>query len=124
MKALPWLYLALLSLGYGWALSIGHLGWLALISVGLLLVAGFAVRQQQVPVARLLGHALFIFLALSLALHWLPGFDNGRAIARLRFTDDAVPFAMYLNLDKPLIGFWRMVLSNSAAPAASMTRPR
>ena len=35
MKALPWLYLALLSLGYGWALSYGHLGWLALISIGL-----------------------------------------------------------------------------------------
>lgn len=109
MKALPWVYLALLSLGYGWALSIGHLGWLALISVGLLLVAGFAVRQQQVPVARLLGHALFIFLALSLALHWLPGFDNGRAIARMRFTDDAVPFVMYLNLDKPLLGFWLLL---------------
>jgi hypothetical protein len=51
MKALPWLYLALLSLGYGLALSYGQLGWLALISVGLLLFAAFAVRQQQVPVA-------------------------------------------------------------------------
>lgn len=109
MKALPWLYLALLSLGYGLALSFGQLGWLALISFGLLLVAGFAVRQQQVPVARLLGHAVFIFLALSLALHWLPGFANGRAIAPLRFTDNAVPFSMYLKLDKPLIGFWLLL---------------
>ncbi|MHA3739004.1 CPBP family intramembrane glutamic endopeptidase [Pseudomonas sp. Eth.TT006] len=109
MKALPWPYLALLGLGYGLAWSYGQLGWLALISLGLLLVTGFAVRQQQVPVARVLGHAVFIFLALSLALHWLPGFDNGRAIARTRFTDDAVPFAMFLNLDKPLIGFWLLL---------------
>ncbi len=52
---------------------------------------------------------MFIFLALSLALHWLPGFANGRAIAPLRFTDNAVPFSMYLNLDKPLIGFWLLL---------------
>lgn len=109
MKALPWLYLGLLAIGYGLALSYGHLGWLALISVGLLLFAGFAVRQQTIPVARYLGHGLFIVLALSLALHWLPGFYNGRAIDPQRFSDNSVPFSMYLNLDKPLIGFWLLL---------------
>ncbi|MFJ2710337.1 type II CAAX prenyl endopeptidase Rce1 family protein [Pseudomonas sp. NPDC087346] len=109
MKALPWLYLGLLAIGYGLALSYGHLGWLALISVGLLLVAGFAVRQQTIPVARYLGHGLFIVLALSLALHWLPGFYNGRAIDPQRFSDNSVPFSMYMNLDKPLIGFWLLL---------------
>ncbi|WP_323168244.1 CPBP family intramembrane glutamic endopeptidase [Pseudomonas atacamensis] len=110
MKALPWLYLALLGLGYGLALSYGQLGWLALISVGLLLFAAFAVRQQEVPVARWLGHGLFIVLAVALALHWLPGFANGRVINPQRFTDNAVPFAMYFNLDKPLVGFWLLLV--------------
>ena len=110
MKALPWLHLALLSIGYGVALSYGRLGWLALISIGLLAIAAFAVRQQHVPFARWLGHGLFIVLALALALHWLPGFFNGRAIHPQRFTDNAVPFAMYLNLDKPLIGFWLLLV--------------
>jgi len=109
MFALPWLHLALLSLGYGLALMYGHLGWLAGISFVLLLIAGFAVRQQAVPFARYLGHGLFIFLALALALHWLPGFSNGRGIAPHRLTDDAVRFSMYLNLDKPLIGFWLLL---------------
>jgi len=84
MKALPWLYLALLSLGYGWALSFGHLGWLALISIGLLVFAGFAVRQQQVPVARFLGHGLFIVLAVALALHWLPSLRRFRVMSSAR----------------------------------------
>ncbi len=110
MKALPWLYLALLTLGYGLALSYGQLGWLALTSGGLLLIAGFAVRQQHVPFARYLGHGLFIVLALALALHWLPVFYNGRAIDPQRFTDNAVPFSMYLNQDKPLIGFWLLLI--------------
>ena len=39
MIALPWTYLALLSIGYGLALIYGHLGWLAAISFALLLIA-------------------------------------------------------------------------------------
>lgn len=110
MIALPWTFLALLTLGYGLALSYGHLDWRAAISVMLLLTAGFTVRQHVIPGLRILSHGLFIVLALALALHWLPGFHNGRGIAPQRFTDDAVPFSMFLNLDKPLIGFWLLLV--------------
>ncbi|KJZ44920.1 MULTISPECIES: CPBP family intramembrane glutamic endopeptidase [Pseudomonas] len=110
MIALPWTFLALLSFGYGLALTYGHLGWLSAISVFLLLVAGAAVRQREIPFVRYLGHGLFIVLALALATHWLPGFYNGRGINPQRFTDDAVSFAMHLNLDKPLIGFWLLLV--------------
>lgn len=110
MLALPWIYLALLSTGYGLALTYGHLGLMAVISVALLLFAGFAVRQQKLPIGHYLGHGLYIFMALALAMHWLPGFFNGRGIDPQRFTDDAVPFSMYLNLDKPLIGFWLLLV--------------
>lgn len=109
MPALPWPYLALLSIGYCLAVAYGQLAWTAIISVALLLFAGYAVRQQQTPVGRFLGHALFLVMALALALHWMPGFFNGRAIPAQRLTDDAVPFAMYFNQDKPLIGFWLLL---------------
>ncbi|MDB5997072.1 MAG: protease family protein [Pseudomonas sp.] len=110
MLALPWIYLALLSFGYGLALVYGHLGWLAGLSGVLLLIAGYAARQHQVGFGRYLGHGLFLFMALALALHWLPGFYNGRGINPQRFTDDAVRYSMYLNLDKPLIGFWLLLV--------------
>lgn len=109
MLALPWTFLALLSLGYGLALTYSHLDWLAAISVMLLLTAGFTVRQQVIPGLRILGHGLFIVLALALASHWLPGFHNGRGIAMQRFSENAVSFSMFLNLDKPLIGFWLLL---------------
>lgn len=109
MLALPWLSLALLSIGYLIALTYGQLSALAAVSIALLVIAGYAVRQQRKPWARYLGHGLFIVLALSLAMHWLPGFYNGRGIDPQRFTRDAVPFSMYLNQDKPLIGFWLLL---------------
>ncbi|SDA40789.1 hypothetical protein SAMN03159443_00386 [Pseudomonas sp. NFACC15-1] len=109
MPALPWPYLALLSIGYGLALAYGQLAWTAGISVALLLFAGYAVRQREMPLGRFLGHVLFLVMALALAMHWMPGFFNGRAIPAQRLTDDAARFAMYLNQDKPLIGFWLLL---------------
>src|SRR3546814_18712106 len=44
------------------------------------------------------------------------GFHNVQAIAGARYTADAVPFNMYLNLDKPLVAFW--VLLALAPPMA------
>ena len=76
----------------------------------MLLIAGYAARQHQVRFGRYLGHGLFLFMALALAMHWLPGFYNGRGIDPQRFTDDAVRFSMYLNQDKPLIGFWLLLV--------------
>ena len=64
------------------------------------------VRQVQWKLA---GHLLFFSTALALALHWLPGFDNGRVFDQVRFSPDAAPFSMSLNLDKPLIGFWLLL---------------
>lgn len=109
MIALPWTYLALLSLGYGLALSYGQLGWPAAAPIALLIALGVAVRQPRRPWLRYLGHTAFVVMALALALHWLPGFHNGLGIGPTRFTADAVPFSLYLNLDKPLIGFWLLL---------------
>ena len=59
MTALPWMYLALLSIGYALALSYGQLGLLAALSILLLLAAGFAVRQQRSRVGQYLGCLLY-----------------------------------------------------------------
>lgn len=110
MIAFQWTGLALLSLGYAVALSYGRLGAQSLIAFALLLAVAAAVRQNRSQGLRLLGHGLFVVLALALALHWLPGFAGARVIDSVRFTVDAVPFSMYLNLDKPLIAYWLVLV--------------
>lgn len=100
--------LAMLGLGYAVALAHGSLGLLAVPGLvalaGAGLLANRSVRWQQS-----LGHALFILLALSLALHWVPGFQGAKVIDKAVFSDGALPFSMHLNLDKPLIGFWLLL---------------
>ncbi|WP_053160748.1 CPBP family intramembrane glutamic endopeptidase [Pseudomonas sp. P1.8] len=110
MLVMPWPYLTLLSAGYVLALTYGELTAQASIAIILLLLAGFSVRQQNIRYVRYFGHALFILLALTLAFHIWPGFYNARMIDHERFTDNAAPFTMNLNLDKPLIGFWLLLV--------------
>jgi membrane protease YdiL (CAAX protease family) len=44
------------------------------------------------------------FLALALALHKLPGFNNPQLIANVRFSPDAAPYTQYANFDKASVG--------------------
>lgn len=106
MSALRWTVLPLLTLGYAVAFTYGQLSLPAAITVGLLIMSCICVSHFRHRAVTGFGHLLFIALAIGLASHWLPGFLNARAIAAVRFSPDAAPFSMYLNLDKPLIGFW------------------
>lgn len=105
-----WLGLGLLALGYCAALVNGQLGPLAAIPIALLVLAAYAVSPRRKPLFQYAGHALFLTLAVALSMHWLPGFHNPQVIGPVRFTPDAMPFTMYLNLDKPLIGFWLLLV--------------
>ncbi|MEN5065056.1 CPBP family intramembrane glutamic endopeptidase [Achromobacter aegrifaciens] len=98
--------LAPLAAAYAWAWSDGTIDAVALASPALLILAAVLVRPASGALARTAGHALFIALAALLFLHLLPGFHNPQVIAPAPLSPDAVPFGMYLNLDKPLVAFW------------------
>jgi membrane protease YdiL (CAAX protease family) len=110
LSTFRWLSLGLLVVGCSAALANGQLGFQATLPVALLLLAAYAVSPHRKSYFQYIGHALFIALAIALSMHWLPGFHNPRVIGPVRFTPDAVPFTMYLNLDKPLIGFWLLLV--------------
>ena len=71
-----------------------------------LALAALLVQPAAPTALRLAGHMLFIAVAAALFLHLMPGFHNPLVIPRAPLSPDAVPFSMYLNLDKPLVAFW------------------
>lgn len=117
MPAIRWTSLTLLTLGYCIALSFGYLSLPAAVTFGLLVMAGVCVTQFSQRAVVYFGHGLFLILAFALAIHWLPGFYSERVIAAQRFSPAAAPFSMYLNLDKPLIGFWILLVCPWLLPA-------
>lgn len=110
-----------LALAYAWAWTQGGIEPVALAWPALLALAAVLARSTMAAPARATGHALFLILAVLLFLHWLPGYHNPLVIPRAALTPDAVPFAMYLNLDKPLVGFWVVLV---AAPAMAGANAR
>ncbi|MGY6269265.1 CPBP family intramembrane glutamic endopeptidase [Achromobacter denitrificans] len=98
--------LVALAAAYGWAWADGAIDPVAFAWLALLAVAAALVRTPSGPAPRAAGHALFLALAAMLFMHLLPGFHNLRVIEPAPLSPDAVPFGMYLNLDKPLVAFW------------------
>ena len=118
--ARPWALLPLAA-AYAWAWTQGGIEPVALAWPALLALAALMIQSGGAPALRAAGHALFVALAVLLFLHWLPGFHNPLVIPRAALTPDAVPFGMYLNLDKPLVAFWVVL---AAAPAMAGANPR
>jgi uncharacterized protein len=113
--------LAPLAVAWAWALADGVVDPVALAGPALLLAAAALVRAGAGPASHAAGHALFVVVAVLLFAHLLPGFHNLQVIAPAPLTPDAVPFGMYLNVDKPLVGFW-VVLVLAPPMAAAHAR--
>ncbi|KVZ30308.1 CAAX protease [Burkholderia multivorans] len=114
--------LVLAVLGYAGALALGELAPIALLPLALLAAIAWGVAPGRPPTLRIVAHIVFVALAIALSLHLLPGFNNPRVIGPVRFTSDAVPFTMYLNLDKPLVGLWLMWVLPWVAPPVPLAR--
>ncbi|VWC52670.1 CAAX amino protease [Burkholderia aenigmatica] len=116
------LSVCLAALGYACALAFGKLAPLTLAPLALLAAAAWGVMPERPRAVRIAAHVVFAALAIALSLHLIPGFHNPRVIAATRFTPDAVPFTMYLNLDKPLIGLWLVWVLPWVAPDIPLSR--
>lgn len=106
-----------LAAAWAWALADGVADPVALAWPALLVIAAVLVRRREGMTAHAAGHALFLALAVLLFLHALPGFHNLQVIAPAPMSPGAAPFGMYLNLDKPLVAFWIVLVT--APPMAS-----
>ncbi|WP_408276713.1 CPBP family intramembrane glutamic endopeptidase [Paraburkholderia sediminicola] len=88
---------------------LGQLRAIAIVPIALLLCTGILLQWNPSRLGKLLCNVVFVIVALGLFQHWLPGFHNLRVIDAARFTPNAAPYTMYLNFDKPLIGFWLLL---------------
>ena len=98
----PWLLLFIMALA--WGLVAGVLRPAAIGGLLLFVAAAWATASAPGPAWRLGAGILTGLLALALAMHKLPGFNNPVVIAGAVLSPGAAPFTQYANFDKGAVG--------------------
>lgn len=99
----PWMVVFGAAIGCG--LAFGYLGLVA--ALALALFAGVAYAAGSDTIGRgwhIVCGVLTGVLALALAMHKVPGFNNPQLVADIRFSVDALPYSQYANFDKGAVG--------------------
>lgn len=75
-----------------------------LLFLGLLYLSAYTASKGTRLTLRLISHFIFVLLAVGLASHSLPGFNNIELVGSARTSVNAIPMALYLNFDKIHVG--------------------
>jgi len=67
-------------------------------------------------------NGIFILFSLMLMSHVVPGFNNVKLIDAIKFSDDSLPFTMYLNFDKPFVGLFIFLVLGFGSLSFDITR--
>lgn len=106
--AAVWFHPLLPALLFAAAVGAGlYAGVLHVPALAMLLVFGVAAWQAshaRAALLRAIALAVTIILALMLAMHKLPGFNNPVLIAHVQLSAGALPFTQYANFDKGAVG--------------------
>ncbi|WP_341756060.1 MULTISPECIES: CPBP family intramembrane glutamic endopeptidase [unclassified Candidatus Tisiphia] len=100
-KFKPWQLFLSISLILSFVSNIANL--IAILAISLFCYLVFSYHKSSTKRKCALWAVVFIFGA-ALELHLVPGFNNLLVLDKIQFTPDALPFTLYLNLDKTIVG--------------------
>lgn len=82
-----------------------RLDFLGIIFVILFAIFTYGLKNSKLQVwARVLFAVGILILGVGLAAHLLPGFQNLKVLDAIQISRDGIPFTLYLNFDKTLVG--------------------
>ena len=76
--------------------------WILLAGISIWITSDLAFPRWL----RWMAMGLFLFMAIALSHHMLPGFNNLLVFDKIHFSPDSAPFTMYLNFDKTVVGLF------------------
>jgi membrane protease YdiL (CAAX protease family) len=97
-----WTFPLILSIILGYAA--GHLTLSALVPIILQYGSARLLKQAERPWLRGLASGVLMISGIGLGAHLFPGFHNWKVIDGVLVSQDAIPFTLYLNFDKTLVG--------------------
>jgi uncharacterized protein len=82
----------------------GRLGLLAIPSMAGLGLSLWLPTRTKNSTLKAISYLVALLLAIAMINFLLPGFKNLPVFEKLQFAKDSIPFTMYLNFDKALVG--------------------
>lgn len=105
----PWIAFFCAALAAG--VIAGFVTWAGVAGLGIFaLCAYLASHSETQRLRRIIFTILTVLLALALALHALPGFNNPVLVENIQFSADAMPFTQNASFDKAAAGLIMLAL--------------
>jgi membrane protease YdiL (CAAX protease family) len=76
--------------------------WIAILGLSIWI----PTKLQHKGLWRIFFLGVFLILSVAMSNHFAPGFHNFPIFQSVQFSPDSIPFTMYLNFDKTLVGFF------------------
>lgn len=107
----PWLWGSFLAVSFIFAFMGKLIDVKVFIGLGLLWGAHFALAGELKGVMRLIMILVAVLISFALSGHFMPGFHNWLIAKNVQLSKGAYPYSLYLNYDKPFIGFFPLALT-------------
>ena len=107
----PWLWGSFLAVAFIFAFLGKLIDLKIFVALGLLGGSHLALTAKLKGVGRLVVIAIAFIISIALLGHFFPGFHNWKLGENLQISKDAYPYSLYLNFDKPFIGFFPLAIS-------------
>ncbi len=80
---------------------------ISFLSIAVLGLSIYLPTHYALSVAwRRLSFGIFLAMSIAMSNHLLPGFNNLMIYEKVQFSPDSIPFTMFLNFDKTLVGIF------------------
>lgn len=96
-----------LTLSLGCALASNQIGWFAIIPIiAIAYTLYYGQKEDAITYRRVLAGVAVIFLSYGLGAHVFYAFHNIKVLSNVLISKDGMPFTMYLNIDKAVVGLF------------------
>lgn len=107
----PWLWGSFIAVSSVFGIMGKLIDFKIFVALALLCAAHLALTAQLKGIARLVTILIAFFISISLMGHFFPGFHNWLIANKIQISENAYPYTLYLNFDKPFIGFFPLALT-------------
>lgn len=107
----PWLWGSFLAISFVFAFLGKLIDFKIFVALGLLCGAHIFLTSDSKGIPRIIVILVAFLISIALLGHFFPGFHNWKLGTNMQISKNAHPYSLYLNYDKPFIGFFPLALT-------------